>query len=205
VEAATLQEGASAPAPRAPYREHTRRFGRNSKNLTRERRKFTGELPEDQRWIQGLEGKYAINVMGNVISYANGYPYTLTTRIHNGSQCVQIFDGVDTRRYWIALELAKSFLGSDKYAFIDGNKLNAVLENIMLVSDLKPSNETWIEGFEGMYSINDKGDFHSYKRHQRKLMKVSRCGRVNLSNNGVQRLFNVNKLFRKMKDISLMN
>ena len=170
MEAATLQEGASAPLPQR-QRAHSRRYGRNTNGRPpREKRRYEGELPSDQRWIVGLVGRYAISEAGEVISYISTPPRRLTVTLHRGHPHVRIFDGIAPVWVRISLEMARSFFGSELYVFKDGDSSNVHLDNIAPVDAVKPDTERWLNSYEGLYTIDAESTVHSYKRNQRKLL-----------------------------------
>jgi hypothetical protein len=93
--------------------------------------------------------------------------------------------------------LAKAFLGTKAYIFIDGNPSNVQLSNLQPVMESVKDGESWIEGYEGLYTINNESVVHSYKDNIRRRLSDGGHGKVCLMLNGHKKTFLVRGLFEK--------
>lgn len=111
---------------------------------------------------------------------------------------------IEDGKRWLKISdlIARSFLGVNSYAFLDGDSTNVHLENIAPISAAMEFDEIPIEGFDNFYTINIDGDFHSYKRGKRAKLKtcnsLGKSKRVCLTDTaGNQHTLYVNDLIQK--------
>lgn len=99
-----------------------------------------------QKEIDGVEG-YCVTSSGYIISYKSGEPKVLMPDLSNGYPRVSI----GGQRRYIADVVAEAFLGPQKPGYkifyIDGNKLNCDVNNLMWMtqSDIKKYSQYTVE------------------------------------------------------------
>lgn len=145
------------------------------------------ELEDSQRWIAGFEGKYYININGEVSSILpDGSIKLKKTLKRNGYICVDLFDGVEYQRHRVDELMGIAFFGTKRVYFNNEDREDCRLGN--LSTNPLGEGEVWFEGYEGSYSVDSSGDVWSYKRSKRIKIKRSQF-QVRNAVYGAYRLF----------------
>lgn len=126
-------------------------------------------LDKGESWIKGWEGKYSVDVEGNVYSYARGSRYLLSPRWNKSKSrwVVSLFENDQYFTEEVHRLVAESFLenpqGHKVVEFKDGDPSNCSACNLRWKAspiDSIPEGCEWVEEFEGLYYTNGASVFN---------------------------------------------